>query len=199
MKVKICGLTHSEDAFYAAELGADFIGILFAPSSKRYVSSSQAKEIVDAAKKGGAEPVGVFVDETAEEIFKICLETGIKTLQLHGALSKQAFSLLNPYYQIIYTVPTTQPITPSSKNIFLFDHSTGGSGKMFNWKNFSPPKNTKWILAGGLNPSNVSAAIKLLHPYGVDVATGVEYAFSTRKNPILVKAFIQNEQQSGGL
>ena len=67
----------------------------------------------------------------------------------------------------------------------------GGTGEPFDWKVFSPLKHTFWMLAGGLNPNNVGEAITLLKPGGVDVATGVEFPYTKRKDPLLVKAFIE--------
>lgn len=197
MKVKICGMTHPDDAEYAARLGADYIGIIMADRSRRKVSLSVAKCIADVSRKVGAEPVGVFVDQTADQIISICTQTGINTVQLHGATSHQALHTILGYYSIIYAVSVekngviSQTQTLPISVIPLYDHSNGGTGVPFDWMTFSPPKNTCWMLAGGLNADNIAEAIALLKPNGVDVATGVEFPNSTRKDPILVKAFIQ--------
>ncbi len=206
MKVKICGVTHPEDAEYAASFGADYIGIIFATKSKRKVSLSLAKDIAMVSKNMGVEPVGVFSDQTAEQIVSICDKTGINTVQLHGNISRNAFTFLNGY-SIIYAVSVSskQNVVISQKqNMFssityLYDNSVGGLGKPFNWETFSPPKNIYWILAGGLNYQNVEKAILLLNPNGVDVATGVEFPNVTRKNPILLKKFIQKAKNSKGI
>lgn len=197
MKVKICGLTYPNDAEYAASLGADYIGIIFADHSRRKVSLPTAKCIADVSKKAHAEPVGVFVDHTADQIISICTQTGINTVQLHGDISQSAFNALLSYYSIIYTISVEKngiaheiQSLPSSV-IALYDNSKGGTGIPFNWKAFSPPKDTCWMLAGGLNCKNVGEAIASLKPGGVDVATGVEFPNSIRKDPSLVKAFIQ--------
>lgn len=197
MKVKICGMTHPDDAEYAARLGADYIGIIFADRSRRKVSLAVAKCIADVSKKAGAEPVGVFVDQTADQIASICEQTGINTVQLHGATSQQALHAILGHYSIIYAISvekngiTSQTQTLPISVIPLYDNSNGGTGVPFDWMAFSPPKNTCWMLAGGLNAENVADAIALLKPNGVDVATGVEFPNTTRKDPILVKAFIQ--------
>ena len=104
MKVKICGMTHPDDAEYAARLGADYIGIIFADRSRRKVSLAVAKCIADVSKKAGAEPVGVFVDQTADQIASICEQTGINTVQLHGATSQQALHAILGHYSIIYAI-----------------------------------------------------------------------------------------------
>ena len=197
MKVKICGMTHPDDAEYAARLGADYIGIIFADSSRRKVSLPVAKCIADVSRKAGAEPVGVFVDQTADQITSICEQTGINTVQLHGATSLQAIHDILGHYSIIYAISvekngiTSQTQTLPISVIPLYDNSNGGTGVPFDWMAFSPPKNTCWMLAGGLYADNVAKAIALLKPNGVDVATGVEFPNSTRKDPILVKAFIR--------
>jgi len=193
MKVKICGITDPQDAECAASLGADYIGIIFAEGSKRQVDVSAAKRIARAAIDYGAEPVGVFVDETPEEIFSICKETGIYRLQLHGEISRHALNDLVDDFSVIYTMPSVlsknNSIPPTVT--LLYDNLKPGSGEPFDWTAFSPPANFRWMLAGGLNPMNVAEAIALLKPYGVDVATGVEFPNSTRKDPALVKAFIE--------
>lgn len=197
MKVKICGITHPEDARMAAEYGADFIGIIFAKRSKRYVEPSQAKIIAEAAFNAGAIPVGVFVEHSAEEILEICEEAVLFTAQLHGETSKKAIDQLQDHLALIYAIQVEKNgavkeildlppyITP------LYDCLQGGSGLTFDWNAFTPPSNREWILAGGLTPENVASAIELLQPSMVDVAGGVELFNSTRKDPKLVKAFIQ--------
>jgi phosphoribosylanthranilate isomerase len=197
MKVKICGMTHPDDAEYAACLGADYIGIIFADHSRRKVSLPVAKCIADVSKKADAEPVGVFVDQTADQIASICEQTGINTVQLHGAISQQALHDILSYYSIIYAISvekngiTSQTQTLPISVIPLYDNANGGTGVPFDWMAFSSPKKTCWMLAGGLNADNVAEAIALLKPNGVDVATGVEFPNSIRKDPMLVKAFIQ--------
>src|SRR5690349_3009544 len=101
MKVKICGLTHPEDASYAAHLGADYIGLIFASPSKRRVSIPEAKKIAQAARQAGAQPVGVFLDATADEILSTCKETGLLIVQLGGA-SRQHLPLLQKHFSLLY-------------------------------------------------------------------------------------------------
>jgi phosphoribosylanthranilate isomerase len=197
MKIKICGITHPDDGFLAASLGADYIGILFSDLSKRKVLPVLAKEIVQAVKQEGAESIGVFVDETADQILAICEQTGIKTIQLHGIIPQQAFKYLAAQFSIIYAVSvqkngvilSTQDVPPSA--IPLYDCTSGGTGMSFDWRSFTPPQGKAWILAGGLTPQNVAEAITLLKPHGVDVSSGVEFTHVRRKDSLLVQAFIQ--------
>ncbi len=196
MIVKICGITHPEDAAHAALAGADYIGILFSERSKRKVSVSLAKEIVHASKNAGAIPVGVFVEESATQILSFCERAGINDVQLHGEISRAAVPIIQSLYSIIYAIPVeahgavsdTIKLPPSI--ISLYDGRKGGMGIPFDWAQFSPPARKNWILAGGLTPDNIKDAITLLKPYGVDVSSGVEFNNSLRKDPALVAAFI---------
>ncbi|BAE81209.1 N- (5'-phosphoribosyl) anthranilate isomerase [Chlamydia felis Fe/C-56] len=203
MKVKICGVTHPEDAEYAALLGADYIGMIFAEKSKRKTSLSMAKSITNTTKRLGAEPVGVFVEQTTDQIIAICEQTGIKTVQLHNSFPSGSLEKLLRDYSIIYAISVREngdvchPQSLPPKVIPLYDTEKGGTGKQFNWKAFSSPRDTFWMLAGGLNPANIEEAIATLHPNGVDVATGVEFPNKTRKDPDLLKAFIQSAKILG--
>lgn len=193
MYVKICGVTHPDDATFAVNQGADFIGTIFSPYSKRKVTLPLAKEIAHSTRQRGGKPVAVFTAESAEKIISICDEADIHHVQLHGRYSLDVLQSLNEKFFLIYAIPV------DGKNIFiptfvtpLFDNATPGKGISFNWNEFTPITNRQWFLAGGLTPTNVTAAIDLLNPNGVDVATGVEFLNSTRKDPEKVKAFIQN-------
>jgi tryptophan synthase beta subunit len=197
MKIKICGITHPEDAKEAALSGADYIGIIFSPRSKRGVSLSLAKKIALAAKQNGAEPVGVFIDETIDQILSLCKKTELSIVQLHRLPSEQEISALRKHYSIICTISVAldgsfQKKQKLPKDVCpLFDSLNGGTGLAFDWEEFSPPTNTPWILAGGLNAENVATAIHRLNPYAVDVSSGVEYPNNNRKDPVLLKSFIQ--------
>lgn len=196
MKVKICGIIHSDDAEYAVRAGVDYIGIIFTARSKRIVSLPLGKDIADVSRDLGAEPVGVFMDQTADQIIYICEQTGIKKVQLHGIIAQQALHVLLSNYSVIYAMfdekneMTFQTESLPFSVIPLYEQSQG-TGRSFAWSKFSAPKNTPWILGGGLHPGNVANAIALLKPSGVDVASGVEYPNSLRKDPVLVKSFIQ--------
>lgn len=174
VQVKICGVTHPEDAFYAASKDADYIGIIFAKSSKRYVDPAQAELIAKEAKRGGAEPVAVFADATTEEILAVCKRTGIATVQIYG----------------------NTKVPEGLTKLEVIDGENPGSGKPFDWNAFTPPKNTAYFLAGGLTPGNVADAIRLLKPFGVDVASGVEKPGTTRKELELVAAFIRAAKEA---
>ncbi len=105
--IKICGIMDAEIAGQAAQMGVDFIGIVFHPASRRYVNINQAKKIVAAAKAGNAQPVGVFVNHSAQQMAEIASATGIQYIQLHGPQSLRQHYLLPEKYSRIYvqTVP----------------------------------------------------------------------------------------------
>src|SRR5262245_61305365 len=130
MKVKICGITHSQDAEHAARLGADYIGVIFSKFSKRFVELSVAKSIVQAALCYGAQPIGVLVEQTAEEILFICEQTGIFIVQLHGTISKQACSHLP--FPTLYAISVNKngmALEKPPKGVTpLYDHGSGGTG-----------------------------------------------------------------------
>ncbi len=199
MRVKICGVTEEGDASFAASHGADYVGIIFATGSKRAVSPTKAKDIVLAARSYGAEPVAVFVDESIEQIISSCALADIRTIQLHKRRKIEEILLLQKHFSLFYAIAVEEDGLSEeipSGVIPLFDAKNGGSGRPFDWKRFSPPKDRPWFLAGGLNPENVSLAIALLDPYGVDVASGVEYPSSIRKDPLLVEAFIRTAKEA---
>jgi phosphoribosylanthranilate isomerase len=197
MIIKICGITHPEDAALAASLGANWIGILLSKRSRRYVDPSLAHEIAMATKEKGSIPVGIFMDEGLDEILLNLEKTGIIKAQLHGSRSLSCLRFLPSFVEPVICVgvnpngicqPLTCKLNPS--HFVLYDHVTPGSGKSFPWNGFQPSTPNPWILAGGLNPQNVRQAIAVLKPNGVDVSTGVSIPGSLRKDPVLLEQFI---------
>jgi len=183
MLIKICGIKDAETALFAAECGANFIGLVFAEHSKRYVIPEVAKEIVQTAKEKGAQPVAVFSDCTKEKVLSICEAVGIDIVQVHGSPIE-----LPEYMKRIY-VNNRESFLREGKDFLLFDHAQAGSGISFDWNSFIPPKGQPWFLAGGLTPKNVKEAIALLNPTGVDVSSGVEK--EGKKDKKLIEAFIK--------
>lgn len=197
MKVKICGVTSRKDAEHAASVGADYIGIIFAKNSKRAVSLEQALDIAKVSKSFGAEPVAVFVEQTAEEIESICEKTQITTVQLHGEKSGEIFNKLYKKYKIFYGTNFLDPQSPYDCEYILYDNKNPGSGQ-FDKDRFKAKLSQakKCLIAGGLTPENVSEVIQHFEPYAVDVATGVEYLGSTEKDPKRVEAFINKAKST---
>ncbi len=188
----------AEIAGQAARMGVDFIGIVFHPASRRYVTINQAKKIVAAAKAGNAQPVGVFVNHSAQQMTEITSATGIHYIQLHGPQSLRQHYLLPEKYSRIYvqTVSTDGGFNDKcvqdgdiSRDFLLFDTLNPGHGHAFNWDNFQYTGQYRHGLAGGLTPMNVETAIKKIQPVLVDVSSGVENSTGD-KDPDLIQRFI---------
>lgn len=203
--IKICGVTDPYVAAQTAELGADFIGIIFHAQSSRYVSVANAIPIAAAIREAGAIPVAVFVNHTASEMETICHATEINTVQLHGAIAKAYQAQLPAHYKRIYaqqvnalgeTLPEyhLKGLIPE-RDWLLIDASTSGSGQPFNWHTFEyQHTNFRWFLAGGLSALNVKEAYQKLKPTGVDVSSHVE-SYQGQKDLRLIKNFIKAVQE----
>lgn len=182
VKVKICGITNLEDALEAVAHGADALGFVFFKKSPRYISPINAKAIIKNLPPFIAS-VGVFVNEDKKNIEKIAAQTGINIIQLHGDERPQACRLLRPIIKA-FRVKSLECLEPLSKykdkvSAFLLDTYTpeifGGTGQIFNWNIAVEAKQFgRIILAGGLTPENIEQAIRWVHPYAVDVSSGVE-------------------------
>lgn len=177
-KIKLCGLTRPEDITAANVLEPDFVGFVFAPKSRRYVTGEQAGTLRKQLSPT-IQAVGVFVDEEPERVAAL-LEAGIIDLaQLHGREDECYLERLRALTEkpIIQAFPIKTPkdlerAQASSADNILLD-SGAGTGIPFDWtllKNFRRP----YLLAGGLGPDNVAQAIGFLHPWGVDVSSGIE-------------------------
>lgn len=203
IKIKMCGITNAQDALWAANLGADYLGLNFYPQSPRKVSVKHAKDLM-AQIPPFIKTVGLFVDEPLESVQKIVKSTGLKVVQLHGTETPDyAQQVKNIGVQVIKAMAVEAPLTADKTepfegivDFFLFDHRTpeapGGTGESFNWEWIQniPLVTTPWFLAGGLSAANVSKAIKQTNATMVDVCSGVEKS-PTRKDFDAMKAFIQ--------
>ncbi|GAA0431109.1 phosphoribosylanthranilate isomerase [Lentibacillus halophilus] len=201
MLVKICGITTTEAAREAARSGADFIGLVFAPS-KRQITLEKAAEI-SAALPTAVKKVGVFVNETNDAITRIADEVGLDIIQLHGdeppAFAEQLA------YPVIKAFPMTGKVTSEMEtypcSYCLTDSpigpNRGGNGTAFDWNQLieTTPRRQSIILAGGLAPDNVQTAIATAKPAGVDVSSGVET--NGVKDPVKIRQFITNAKRKG--
>lgn len=180
-KIKLCGLSESYGIEAANQLQPDYIGFVFAPRSTRYVNPKKA-----AMLKGRLSPsvksVGVFVREKPENIAKL-LESGtIDIAQLHGGESedyiRQLRKLSDKPLIKAFRLDTQEDVKAaniSGADYVLLDSGQGGTGEVFDWE-LLKEMNRPYFLAGGLNADNVRGAIELLHPYAVDVSSGIETA-----------------------
>ena len=201
-RVKICGITRVEDALSAVHAGADAIGLVFYAPSPRCVSIAQAQAII-AAMPPFISVVGLFVNATIAEIQSTLSQVRLDIIQFHGDETPQdcehACAQINlPYYKAIRVKPDTNLLQyaidfKDAKALLLDTYSEkayGGTGHVFDW-NLIPKNLTKpVILAGGLVPENVAAAIKQVQPYAVDVSGGVELSKGI-KDAAKIAAFMQ--------
>lgn len=177
-KIKLCGLTRPEDIAAVNTLEPDFVGFVFAPKSRRCVTAEQAKALRNHLLPS-IQAVGVFVDEEPERVADLLEEGIIDLAQLHGGEDEDYLKRLRALTEkpIIQAFPIKTPkdlerAQASSADNILLD-SGAGTGIPFDWtllKNFRRP----YLLAGGLGPDNVAQAIGFLHPWGVDVSSGIE-------------------------
>lgn len=199
-KVKICGNTNPEDVKLASSLGADYLGFIFT-ESKRKVDPDRAARMI-AAVPDFKNFVGVFMNQPKNEVESTAQMLGLKILQFHGdETSLYCRYFMDKGYEVIKTFRVKDSMSLKRINeydvtAFLFDtfskEESGGSGKTFDWNLIKeqPFIHEKLFLAGGLNPSNVAEAISKIHPYAVDVASGVEKE-PGKKDPALLEAFIR--------
>ena len=197
VQVKICGLTTVDDAARCVELGADALGLNFWAGSPRSTDLRTAQRIVEAVGEE-ATLVAVFVDAGPEEIREVLQQSGIAWAQLHGAEPPELVESLLPTAYKAIGVKDGSAIELARGypgEHLLLDASVpgmpGGTGRTFDWAIAAEvAKERKLTLAGGLNPDNVAEAVRVVRPYRVDVASGVESA-PGKKDPERVRAFIE--------
>lgn len=193
MRVKICGITSYEDAMLAINAGADALGFIFYKKSPRYIEPQKAFDIISKLPPF-VEKVGLFVNEDAQTINKIAIQTHITLIQLHFETDKKLRDALNrPYIEVIRVKSALDLQKLSCENYYLVDaycESYGGSGKRLNLEWFQDRDCSKIILAGGLTADNVSDTLAYGF-YGVDVSSGTE-ASHGKKDPKKVRQFIKH-------
>ncbi len=207
VRVKICGITNITDAESAVLLGADALGFVFAESSRK-VSKESAVSIIKKLPPF-VTCVGLFVDEDVDTVKEVCGFCNINTVQFHGN-EKPDYLKLFPEVKTIKAIRVRDEsdiltINNIQADAFLLDSYTkgkmGGTGASFNWHTIQEAgklgvdreKLKRVILAGGLNPDNVSEAIQVTSPFAVDVSSGVESEPGI-KSKGLMKSFIENSK-----
>jgi len=208
MRVKICGITNADDARTAARAGADAIGLVFAESPRR-VTVPQARAIV-AALPPFVTPVGLFVDAQVDFVRQVAGDVGVSVVQLHGDEPGEMIDQLAPLRVLKGIRVRDRSFVDDVRRLsawrgrglcgLLLDafspDARGGTGKRFDWDLLAgaheagalvdtPPL----VLAGGLTPDNVAAAVRRLRPWALDVSSGVE-SQPGRKDPDKIERFI---------
>jgi phosphoribosylanthranilate isomerase len=197
-KIKICGVTNADDALFCAECGADFLGFIFVPSSPRYVEPEKAAAIAARLHESNYAPklVGVFQDASADHVREISSVAGLDLVQLHGSESEDDIRELGiPAIKTLHVgdmLPDTHA-TPTAAWL-LFDtydeRRTGGTGRCFDWSLLATYERSKpFFLSGGLTPDNVVAAISLVRPDAIDVASGVEASPGVKDHAKVARLF----------
>jgi phosphoribosylanthranilate isomerase len=205
--IKICGTTNLEDALTAVEAGADALGFVFYEKSPRKIDPETARTISEQLPPN-IEKVGVFVNEPVETVLNTVVQAGLTAVQLHGVEPRGAEYIralrAGGEMKIFLVLQADEiggfdaiEINKAGITVFL-DSGTpqvpGGTGKTFDWSGSTAGveairKHVNVVVAGGLNKDNVSDAIHILKPWGVDVASGVE-AKPGKKDPEKVRAFV---------
>ena len=192
MFVKICGTTSEADALLAVAMGADAIGFVFAPSPRQIapgVASDIAKRLPPEVMT-----VGVFRDAAPARVVEIVNGVGLRAAQLHGhETADQARWVRERVPFLIQAFPAGAPTVAKAADfgadVILLDAPRPGSGQIFDWTLAEVPDGLRLMLAGGLTPANVTEAIARVHPWGVDVVSGVERSPGV-KDPVKVRAFV---------
>lgn len=210
--IKICGTTNLEDALASVEEGANALGFVFAPSSRR-ISPHDAARII-AALPPSVEKVGVFVNQSVELVLDTLENAGLTGVQLHGEEDVRYARQLQQKkrLRIVKAISLQEVGAWKGKGLalamqedaaktfsaLLLDSGVGakrgGTGTSFDWQEAAPMahllgKKFPLIIAGGLNPDNVAKAMRIFQPWGVDVVSGVEQA-PGKKDPAKLRAFI---------
>ena len=209
-RIKICGITNVGDALEAVDAGADAIGLNFYRGSKRCVSVAETRQIVDAIGNR-ADKIGVFVNESADQIRQTCRDTGLHLIQLHGHEPPEFLRLLNQDHEIIRArrldergvsaikddLQACSDLAGFCPDAILVDAAAsgqfGGTGHVVDWQQLANYRavlgDIPLILAGGLLPANVAEAIRIVRPHAVDAASGVE-STPGRKDSAKMRDFV---------
>ena len=195
-KVKICGLRNIEDALAAAEAGADFLGIVFEPRSKRYVDADEARNLVRDFRErwGQNEPrwVGVFANQPLEEVQRVLAHCHLDMAQLSGSETPDyCRQVAKPVIKVVHVrsdAPAQDVLAEVGNSLALYENDglmcmldtfkqgvLGGTGQVFDWDVARTlARERPLFLAGGLNRDNVAEAIRQVGSWGLDVSSGVE-------------------------
>jgi phosphoribosylanthranilate isomerase len=201
-RIKICGITRSEDALVCAHAGADAIGLVFYPPSPRHVAAAQAAMIARALPPF-VTTVGLFVNPAAEQVEAVLNEVHLDVLQFHGDEPPEFCASFGvPYLKAIRVKAGVDLVQcairyQEAQGLLLdayVEGTPGGTGRSFDWKLIPAELPLPVILSGGLEPANVADAICRVRPWAVDVSSGVE-ASKGIKDAAKITAFVEGVRQ----
>ena len=218
IRTKICGIMRAGDALVAAEAGVDFLGLVFVPERRRRLEIGEAADIVASLRSTVSRPprfVGLFADQPVHEVVETIKSCGLDLAQLCGkespAFCKEVSETTGAeIIKVLHISPSESVGNGSDEGGIparlapyledgcrvtldrLVEGLQGGTGQSFNWDVASrlSRQGYEFLLAGGLTPENVAEAVALVHPWGVDVSTGVET--DGHKDAEKERAFINN-------
>lgn len=203
VKVKICGITNTDDAEAAVSAGADALGFVFFRESPRFISPKDAAAIIRTLPSF-IPAVGVFVDETPQSIEEMAAVSGIDLVQLHGDEPPEICMRSRRVIKVI-RVKSLDSLSPLNNykdivSAFLLDTYTpdalGGTGRIFNWDIAVEAKRFgRILLAGGLTPDNIAEAVAHVRPYAADVSSGVELQ-KGKKDHTKIRLFIERAKSA---
>lgn len=211
-RVKICGLRRREDVEAAAGAGADFVGLVLAESPRR-VDAEEARRLARTAAEAGMRPVGVFVDRPSSAVAAVAREVGLEVAQLHGDEPPEACRRVREEGLEVWKAvrprrraelaELADRFRDAADALLVEGHSpraAGGTGTGFPRAWLRAPDGSpvvgRLVLAGGLDPDNVAAAVREARPDVVDVSSGVESS-PGRKDPARVRAFVEAARSAG--
>lgn len=202
VRVKVCGITRSEDAIAAVQCGVDAIGFVFWSHSARYIDPESARRIAEVIPPFIC-TVGVYVDPDAAWVEETARAAKLNLLQFHGDESPEFCNQFSqPYIKAIRVKPDTDLLQyaqryGAAKGLLLDTYAAdmpGGTGHAFDWQLIPQQLSLPLILSGGLNPDNVARAIKQTQPWAVDVSSGVEASKGIKDEKKII-AFMQGVKQ----
>lgn len=202
VRVKVCGITRSEDAIAAVQCGVDAIGFVFWPHSARYIDPQSARRIAEVIPPFIC-TVGVYVNPDAAWVEETARVAKLNLLQFHGDESPEFCSQFpQPYIKAIRVKPDTDLLQyarryGAAKGLLLDTYAAdmpGGTGHAFDWQLIPQQLSLPLILSGGLSPDNVTRAIKQTQPWAVDVSSGVEASKGIKDEKKII-AFMQGVKQ----
>lgn len=200
-RIKICGITRADDALAAARLGADAVGMVFHPASARCVSVETAGEIC-AALPPFVTGVGLFVNASEDAVRAVIDRVPLGLLQFHGDETPQdcarfgrpwvKAARVRPGLDLVEYASRFADAGASALVLDAYSEGYGGAGEVFDWSLIPQDLALPVVLAGGLNPDNVAAAIARVRPWAVDVSSGVEAPGAPKgvKDHALIARFI---------